>query len=246
MGSRGAALLEPYLDDPGNSGFFTTPPEVVLETARYALVHGFQVNVHAIGDRTNRMVLDQFEAALKEHPEVRDPRFRIEHAQILDEKDIPRFAKLGVIASMQGIHATSDRPWAASRIGMDRVTEGLYVWRKLFASGAMIVNGTDVPVEDADPIKNFYASVTRQDESGNPPGGFDPDQKMTRAEALRSYTLDAAFAAFEEKTNGSIAAGKRADLTVLSKDILAVPDAEILKAEVLYTIVDGRVRFQKP
>jgi predicted amidohydrolase YtcJ len=129
---------------------------------------------------------------------------------------------------------------------MDRVTEGLYVWRKLFASGAMIVNGTDVPVEDADPIKNFYASVTRQDESGNPPGGFDPDQKMTRAEALRSYTLDAAFAAFEEKTNGSIAAGKRADLTVLSKDILAVPDAEILKAEVLYTIVDGRVRFQKP
>jgi predicted amidohydrolase YtcJ len=246
MGSRGAALLEPYLDDPRNSGFFTTPPEVVLETARYALAHGFQVNVHAIGDRTNRMVLDQFEAAFRERPAAKDPRFRIEHAQMLDAQDIPRFAALRVIASMQGIHATSDRPWAASRIGMDRVREGLYVWRKLLASGATIVNGTDTPVEDVDPIRNFYASVTRQDENGNPPGGFDPDQKMTREEALRSYTVDAAFAAFQEKTSGSIELGKRADLTVLSRDILTVPDREILKAEVLYTIVDGRVRYQAP
>jgi hypothetical protein len=246
MGSRGAAMLEPYADDPGNSGFFTTPPEVVLETARYALTHGFQLNVHAIGDRTNRMVLDQFEQAFKEHPEAKDPRFRIEHAQFLDEQDIPRFAKLGVIASMQGIHATSDRPWAPSRIGMERVREGLYVWRKLLKSGAMIVNGTDVPVEDVDPIKSYYASVTRQDESGNPPGGFDPDQRMTREEALRSYTRDAAYAAFAETTRGSLESGKLADLTVLSKDILEAPDREILKAEVLYTIVDGQVRYRKP
>ena len=246
MGSRGAALLEPYADDPGNSGFFTTPPEVVLATARYALAHGFQVNVHAIGDRTNRMVLDQFEAAFKEHPEAKDPRFRIEHAQILDAQDIPRFAKLDVIASMQGIHATSDRPWAASRIGMDRVSEGLYVWQKLLKSGATIVNGTDAPVEDVDPIKNYYASVTRQDESGNPPGGFDPDQRMTREEALRSYTLAAAYGAFQEKTNGSIEPGKRADLTILTRDILTAPDREILKAEVLYTIVAGKVRYRRP
>jgi predicted amidohydrolase YtcJ len=204
MGSRGAALLEPYDDDPKNSGFFTTPPEIVLATARYGLEHGFQVNVHAIGDRTNRMVLDQFEKAFAEHPEVKDPRFRVEHAQILDEADIARFGKLGVIASMQGIHCTSDRPWAESRIGIDRVKEGLYVWRKLLDSGTTIVNGTDVPVEDMDPIKNYYASVTRRPESGEPKEGFDPDQRMTREEALVSYTLAAARGAFEENDRGSI------------------------------------------
>ncbi len=244
MGSRGAALLEPYEDDPKNSGFYTTPPETVLATARYALEYGFQVNVHAIGDRTNRMVLDTFEKAFKEYPRVKDPRFRIEHAQILDAKDIPRFAKLGVIASMQGIHCTSDRPWAASRIGMARVTEGLYVWRKLLASGATIVNGTDVPVEDVDAIKNYYASVTRRPAAGGE--AFDPDQKMTREEALRSYTLAAAYGAFEEKDRGSIEVGKLADLTVLSKDLLNVPDDELLKTEVLHTIVDGRILYSRP
>jgi len=243
MGSRGAALLEPYDDDPKNSGFFTTPPEIVLATARYGLEHGFQVNVHAIGDRTNRMVLDQFEKAFAEHPEVKDPRFRVEHAQILDEADIARFAKLGVIASMQGIHCTSDRPWAESRIGIDRVKEGLYVWRKLLDSGTTIVNGTDVPVEDMDPIKNYYASVTRRPESGEPKEGFDPDQRMTREEALVSYTLAAARGAFEENDRGSIEVGKLADLTVLSQDILSVPDDELLKTRVLHTIVDGRIRY---
>src|SRR5262245_21964600 len=243
MGSRGAAFLEPYDDDPKNSGFFTTPPEIVLATARYGLEHGFQVNVHAIGDRTNRMVLDQFEKAFAEHPEVKDPRFRIEHAQILDAADIPRFAKLGVIASMQGIHCTSDRPWAESRIGIDRVKEGLYVWRKLLDSGATIINGTDVPVEDIDPIKNYYASVTRKPESGGPPEGFDPEQRMTREEALVSYTSAAAFGAFAEKERGTIETGKLADLTVLSQDILSVPDDALLKTRVLYTIVDGRVRY---
>jgi predicted amidohydrolase YtcJ len=246
MGSRGAALLEPYDDDPKNSGFFTTPPETILAAARYALEYGFQVNVHAIGDRTNRMVLDQFEKAFAEHPEAKDPRFRIEHAQILDAKEIPRFAKLGVIASMQGIHCTSDRPWAASRIGMARVKEGLYVWRKLLASGATIINGTDVPVEDVDTIKNFYASVTRRPESGEPAEGFDPDQRMTRQEALNSYTLAAARGAFEERERGSIEPGKLADLTVLSQDILSVPDSELLKTQVLHTIVDGRIRYSKP
>ena len=243
LGSRGAALLEPYADDPGNSGFFTTPPAEVLAAARFCLDKGFQLAVHAIGDRGNRMVLDQMEAAFAGRPRDEDRRFRIEHAQILDEDDSPRFAKLGVLASMQGIHCTSDRPWAGARLGAARVAEGAYVWRKLYASGARILNGTDAPVEDLDPLKSFYASVTRQDESGQPPGGFDPDQKMTREEALRSYTLDAAYGSFTEKELGSIEVGKLADLTVLTKDILKVPDAEILQARVAYTIVDGRVRY---
>jgi predicted amidohydrolase YtcJ len=245
LGSRGAALLEPYADDPGNSGFLTTPPETLLEATRLALDRGFQVCTHAIGDRANRTMLDIYEKALKERPQIKDARLRIEHAQILDAQDIPRFAALGVIASMQGIHATSDRPWAPARIGMDRIREGAYVWQKLLKSGARIVNGSDVPVEEVSPIKGFYASVTRQDESGNPPGGFDPDQRMSREEALRSYTLDAAFGTFTESTNGSIVPGKRADLTVLSKDIMKVPEPEILKTEVLYTIVDGRIRYER-
>ncbi len=243
LGSRGAALLEPYADDPGNSGFFTTPRGALLDATRDAVARGFQVCTHAIGDRANRVVLDVYEQVMKEHPEVKDPRLRIEHAQVLDAADIPRFARLGVIASMQGIHATSDRPWAASRLGMERVVEGAYAWQKLLKSGARIVNGTDAPVEDVDPIKCFHASVTRQDESGQPPGGFDPDQRMTRAEALRSYTLDPAYGTFQEQALGAIAVGRRADLTVLSKDILTVTDAEILRTEVLYTIVDGKVRY---
>jgi predicted amidohydrolase YtcJ len=244
MGSRGALLLEPYDDDPGNSGLPVTPAETILEASRYGLAHGFQVNTHAIGDHANRLVLDAYEKAFAEHPEVKDPRFRIEHAQILDEHDIPRFGKLGVIASMQGIHCTSDRPWAPNRLGMPRVLEGLYVWQKLLQSGARIINGTDAPVEDVDPLKSFYASVTRQSEQG-PPGGFEPDQRMSRAEALRSYTLEAAYGSFEEKELGSLEAGKLADLTVLSKDILDVADAEVLKAQVLYTIVDGRIRHER-
>jgi predicted amidohydrolase YtcJ len=245
MGSRGAALLEPYDDDPGNSGFFTTPAETIAEAARYGLEHGFQVNTHAIGDKANRLVLDVYEKAFAQHRQVRDPRFRIEHAQILDERDIPRFAKLGVIASMQGIHCTSDRPWAPQRLGLARVVEGLYVWQKLLRSGARLINGTDAPVEDVDPVKSFYASVTRQSEAGDPPGGFEPDQRMTRMEALRSYTLDAAYGSFQEQALGSIEPGKLADLTVLSKDILAVPDREVLAAEVLFTIVDGKVRYER-
>ncbi len=245
MGSRGAALLEPYDDDPANSGLLVTPPEGILEAARWALPRGFQVATHAIGDRANRIVLDQYETAFREFPGVKDHRFRIEHAQLLDEAEISRFGRLHVIASMQGIHAPSDRPWAPARVGMARVTEGLYVWRKLWQAGAQIVNGTDAPVEDLSAIQNFYASVTRMDLAGQPPGGFDPDQRMTREEALRTYTKDAAFAQFEEKDKGTLEVGKRADLVVLSRDIMTVPESEIPGALVDLTIVDGRVRYER-
>jgi predicted amidohydrolase YtcJ len=243
LGSRGAALLEPYADDPGNSGLLVTPPAEILKAARFALAHGFQVGTHAIGDRANRVVLDAYEASFREKPAAKDPRFRIEHAQILDAADIPRFRRLGVLAAMQGIHCPSDRPWAPKRLGDARVAEGAYVWRKLLDAGARIPNGTDAPVEDVSPVQNFHATVTRQDASGRPPGGFDPDQKLTRAEALRTMTLDAAYGSFAEEEKGSIEVGKLADLVVLSQDILSVPDDALMKTEVLATIVDGRVRF---
>jgi predicted amidohydrolase YtcJ len=245
LGSRGAALLEPYADDPGNVGLLRTPPEVMLETARFALEHGFQAATHAIGDRANRIVLDTYEQALAGHPEVKDPRFRIEHAQILDAADIPRFGKLGVIASIQGIHCPSDRPWAGKRLGEARIAEGAYAWRKLLDAGARIINGTDAPVEDVSPIQNFHATVTRQDAQGRPPGGFDPDQKLSRPEALRTMTLDAAYGSFAEDVKGSIEPGKLADLVVLSQDILTVPDGDLMKTGILATIVDGRVLYDK-
>ena len=245
MGSRGAAMLEPYDDDPGNSGLLVTKPEAILEAARWALPRGFQVCTHAIGDRANRIVLDQYEAAFREFPGVKDHRFRIEHAQLLDEADISRFGKLHVIASMQGIHAPSDRPWAPARVGMARVSEGLYVWRKLWQAEARIINGTDAPVEDLSAIQNFHASVTRAGADGQPAGGFDPDQRMTREEALRTYTKDAAYGSFEEGVKGTIEVGKLADLVVLSRDVMKVPEDEILGAQVDVTIVDGRVRYER-
>lgn len=246
MGSRGAALLEPYDDDPANMGLVLTPPDTLREACRFALGNGFQVATHAIGDRANRMVLDVYEETLREFPRVKDARFRVEHAQILDERDIPRFARLGIIASMQTCHCPSDRPWAAARIGMARIKEGLYVWRKLLASGARIINGTDAPVEDLSAIQNFFAGMSRRDPAGQPPGGFDPEQRMTREEALRSSTIDAAYGSFEEGLKGSIEAGKRADLVVLSQDLLTVPEDDVLKTEVLATIVNGRVLFERP
>jgi predicted amidohydrolase YtcJ len=245
LGSRGAALIEPYSDDPGNLGLLRTTPEEMLETARYALAHGFQVATHAIGDRANRIVLDVYQKALAERPDVKDPRLRIEHAQLLDALDIPRFGQLGVLASMQGIHCPSDRPWAPKRLGEARIKEGAYVWRKLLDAGARILNGTDAPVEDVSPIQNFHASVTRAGADGQPAGGFDPDQKLTRAEALRTMTLDAAYGAFAERERGSIELGKLADLVVLSQDLLSVPDDALLKTEVLVTIVGGRVLHEK-
>lgn len=245
LGSRGAALLEPYSDDPGNSGYFTIAPESVYTAAKYALEHGWQICTHAIGDRANHMILDMYEKALKEYPYITDTRFRDEHTQNVDEADIPRFAKLGVIASMQGIHATSDLPWASDRLGQARVLEGAYVWQKLLKEGVKIINGTDAPVEAVSPIASYHASVTRKTPDGMPEGGFSPDQRMSREEALRSYTLDAAFGAFHEKDLGSIEIGKLGDFTVLSKDIMTVPEDQLLQTEILYTIVDGKVRYDK-
>ena len=247
LGSRSAWLMEPYTDDTTSYGLETLDPQDLYEISVEALRAGYQVCVHAIGDRANRETLDAYERAFAANPAAaKDARFRIEHAQTLDERDIPRFARLGVIASMQGIHCTSDRPWVATRLGEARIAEGAYAWRKLRDAGAVIVNGTDTPVEPVDPLKCFYASVTRQQPDGTPPGGFDPDQKMTREEALRSYTIDAAYGIFEENERGSLREGKLADLVVLSKDIMTIPAGEILSTDVLATMVNVRFVFRRP
>ncbi|MBI1872753.1 MAG: amidohydrolase [Acidobacteria bacterium] len=243
LGSRGAWLLEPYSDLPGSTGLNTTPVDEIQETARLAAQHDFQLCVHAIGDRANRETLNVFEATFKASPNRKDWRWRIEHAQHLNASDIPRFGQLGVIAAMQGIHCTSDAPFVTARLGEKRAAEGAYVWRKLLDSKATIINGTDAPVEDVDPIPSFYASVTRKLKDGSL---FYPDQAMTRMEALRSYTLSAAYGAFEESIKGSLVPGKLADITVLSRDILTVPDDDILKAKVVHTIVGGKVMYTRP
>jgi hypothetical protein len=245
LGSRGAALFDPYDDAPGYSGLLILSEDQVFTIADQALRHGFQVCTHAIGDRANRLVLDAYARAFAAHPQVKDPRFRIEHAQILDDADIPRFAKLGVIASMQATHCTSDMPWVPDRIGPARTLEGAYVWRKLLDSGARICNGSDAPVEHIDPLRGFYAAVTRQDLQGKPPGGWQPDQRMTRQEALRSFTSEGAYAGFEEQHKGRLAPGLLADLIVLSHDILTQPEPRILDARVDLTIVGGKVRYDR-
>jgi predicted amidohydrolase YtcJ len=243
LGSRGAWLLEPYTDRPDFSGMATLSMDTVLKTSREALKHGFQVCSHAIGDRANREILDRYETAFKEHPEVKDHRFRIEHAQHIDPKDLPRFAGLGVIPAMQAIHMSSDRPWAIDRLGEKRIKEGAYRWQSLLKSGAKIVNGTDAPVEPINPIPCFYASVTRKTLKGEPEGGYEPEEKMTREQALRSYTIDAAYGAFEENIKGSITPGKLADFTIFTQDIMTISEADILKTEVAMTIVGGKVMF---
>jgi predicted amidohydrolase YtcJ len=236
LGSRGAWLLEPYTDLPGRSGLNTVPVADVEATATWARANGFQLCVHAIGDRANRETLDLFERVGGAR------RWRIEHAQHLNAADIPRFAKLGVIAAMQGIHCTSDAPYVIARLGQVRAEEGAYVWRKLLDSGAVVGNGTDAPVEDIDPIASFYATVTRKLKDGSV---FFPAQRLTRLEALRSYTTANAYAAFEEKSKGALRTGMLADIAVLSKDILAVPDEEISTTEVLYTITGGKITFRR-
>jgi predicted amidohydrolase YtcJ len=242
LGSHGAWLLEPYNSLPTSVGLNTDPIDTMKETARIAIENDFQLCTHAIGDRGNRETLNIYETAFMAHPEKKDLRWRIEHAQHLNPDDIPRFGQLGVIASMQGIHCTSDGPWVIKRLGEKRAEEGAYVWQKLMKTGAIIANGTDVPVEAIDPIPNFYALVTRKMNNGE---AFFPDQKMTREQALRSYTFNCAYAAFEEDIKGSLTPGKVADITVLSKDILTVPDDEILNTEVLYTIVGGKVMYER-
>jgi hypothetical protein len=246
LGSRGAALLEPYSDEPATSGLLTTPPEELYAQTIAAARAGFQVGIHAIGDRANRQVMDLFERVQREMPGSRGLRMRIEHAQILDAAEIPRFAKLGVIAAMQPTHATSDMPWAESRIGPARVAEGAYVWRALLDSGAMIASGSDFPVEDANPMLGFYAAITRQDSAGNPSVGWMPRQRMTREEALASFTRHAAFASHAERFTGSIEAGKLADLLVLSKDIMQIAAREILTTTVRMTVSGGEIVYQAP
>jgi predicted amidohydrolase YtcJ len=242
LGSRGAWLLEEYTDRPGHFGHETLPMTVVEDIAAKGMTYGFQVCSHAIGDRANREILDHYESAIVANPGV-DHRYRIEHAQHLHPDDIPRFGELNVIPAMQAIHMASDRPWAIDRLGERRIVEGAYVWQKLLQSGARIVNGTDVPVEPIDPIASFYASVTRQTLEGTPEGGYEADQKMTREEALRSYTLDAAYGAFMEDLTGSIEPGKLADFTIFDKNIMTVPDSEILETKVSMTVVDGVIVY---
>jgi predicted amidohydrolase YtcJ len=247
LGSRGAWLLEPYTDRPDFSGAATISLDTILATSRAALKSGFQVCSHAIGDKMNQEVLNRYELAINENPgRAKDHRFRIEHAQHLNPNDIPRFGKLGVIPAMQAIHMSSDRPWAIDRLGEKRIVEGAYMWQSLLTSGAKIVNGTDAPVEPVNPIPSFFASVARQTLKGEPAGGYEPAEKMTREQALRSYTLDAAYGAFQEKQLGSIEPGKFADFTILTQDIMEVAEDQILKTEVAMTIVGGKVVYEKP
>jgi len=245
LGSRGAALLEDYADDPGNRGLYIESEDRLFRVSYQALDYGFQVCTHAIGDGANRRVLDAYERAFKSRRVGIDRRFRIEHAQILDEADIPRFEKLGVIPSMQAQHCTSDMPWVPQRIGDLRAAEGAYVWQKLLALGLPIPNGSDAPVESVDPLLGIYAAVTRQDREGNPPGGWYPDQCMTRTQAIESFTIHGAYASFEEEIKGRLKPGMLADLVVFSKDITTIPAKEILEARVLATIVGGQVVYDR-
>ncbi len=242
LGTHSAWFLQPYADDPSSTGLNVTAPAAIKAMAEVALKHHFQVSVHAIGDRANHEVLDVFQQIFTAHPEARDLRWRIEHAQHLEASDIPRFGAMHVIASMQSIHACSDGPYVATRLGQARAAEGAYAWRKLLDSGAIIANGTDAPVEDVDPIPNFACAVTRRLNTGET---FFPNETMTRDEALRSYTIDAAYALFQDDRLGSIAPGKLADLVVLSKDIMTISVDQIPTARVDDTIVGGKVVYTR-
>lgn len=238
LGSYGAWLLAPYSDKPGHLGQNTTPVEDIRRLAAECRKHGLQLCVHAIGDRANREVLDIYAAAANAPAQTNDLRWRIEHAQHIDPQDIPRFGQSGVIASVQAIHCTSDAPFVVKRLGEERARSGAYPWRSLLDSGARLANGTDVPVEDADPFANIYASVTRK--RADNALEFYPEQKMTREEALLAYTIWNAYAAFEENEKGSLKPGKRADIVVLSEDLLRCAPEKILTAQVLRTIVGGK------
>ena len=243
LGTHGAWLLQPYEDDPETTGYNTTPLDEIIEAGELALEHDLQLAVHAIGDRGNRETLDIFEQLFEDHDVIdQDLRWRIEHAQHLHPDDIPRFAELDVVASMQAIHATSDGPWVYRRLGDQRAEQGAYVWRTLLDQGTVIVNGTDAPVEPVDPLGSFHASVTREMDDGEI---FFENQTMTREEALRSYTLDAAYAIFEEDSRGSLSEGKLADITILDRDIMSIPENEITDTEVKYTIVGGEIIYER-
>ena len=242
MGSRGAALLEPYSDDPNNSGLLKSTQEHIREVAERGLKAGFQINSHAIGDRGNRVVLDAYEQALRTVPSV-DHRFRVEHAQILHYDDIPRFAQLGVIPSMQASHQTSDMYWIGKRLGPTRLY-GAYAWQSLLQTGVVIPNGSDFPVEQVNPLISFHASIARQDARDWPAGGWFPEQKMSREDALRSMTIWPAYSGFQESSMGSITAGKLADFVILDTDIMRVPAEMVMKTRVVSTWVGGKAVFE--
>jgi hypothetical protein len=241
LGSHGAWLLEPYSDLPSSTGLNIVTADELRGAAELAAEHGLQLCSHAIGDRANRVTLDVYQEVIDSRPDGRQLRWRVEHAQHLHPDDIPRFAELGVIAAMQPIHCTSDGPWVVPRLGEKRAREGAYMWRSLLDSGAVISGGTDCPVEPVDPIADYHAAVTRQLDDGS---AFFPEQCMTRDEALRARTLDAAYAAFEDDIKGSLEVGKLADVTVLSQDILGIEADRIPDTHVLYTIVGGTVRYR--
>ena len=243
LGSYGAWLYEPYLERPGYTGQNTTPVEEIEAIAELCMNKGMQMAVHAIGDKANGTVLDIYEEKFKANPDKKDLRWRIEHAQHIAPRDIPRFKDLNVIASMQAIHCTSDAPFVEKRIGFKRAEEGAYVWRSLIDHGVVLANGTDAPVERIDPIANFYASVTRR----RPDTGesFFPEQSMTREEALKSYTWNNAYAAFEEDIKGSLETGKLADLVLLDQNLLTCPEDSILVTKVMMTIVGGEVKYKR-
>ena len=238
LGSRGALMLKPYSDRPDSVGVVRVPEDRLYAQVKRARQAGFQVSTHAIGDGGNRMVLDVYEKVLKEMPDA-DHRWRIEHAQVVTLEDIPRFAKLGVIPSMQTVHATSDKNMAENRVGPERI-KGAYAWRKFLNTGVIIPNGTDAPVELVNPFHGLFAAVSRQSRDGKPAGGWYPEEKMTRAEALKSYTLWAAQAAFEEKIKGSIEEGKLADFVVIDRDYMTCGESEIKDIRALQTVIGGK------
>ena len=247
LGSRGAALLEPYSDAADTSGFLTAKEEELTPMLAQALRRGIQVETHAIGDRANRVILDLYEKALAAVPtggrKIPEPRWRVEHAQIVNPADIPRFAKLGVIPSMQPSHAIGDLHFAPSRLGIKRL-EGAYAWQSFIKTGSIIAGGSDAPVERGEPMIEFYAAVARRDQKGFTGEGWHPEQAVSRETALKMFTLWPAYAAFEEKLKGSIETGKLADLTVLSADIMKISEPDILKTRCLMTVIGGEVVFE--
>jgi predicted amidohydrolase YtcJ len=243
LGTHGGWLLEPYSDLPRSAGFIVTPVEEIRRSAELAIQHDYQMAIQGIGDRAARTLFDLYEAAFRARPGKTDRRWRIEHAQVIHPDDMPRWKALGVIAGIQGIFPCSDGPWVAERLGQKRVEERGYQFRTMVESGAVVMNGTDPPVEEIDPIASFACAVTRKLPDGSV---FLPEQRLTRLQALEAYTSGNAYAAFEEGNKGSLAVGKLADITILSKDLLTVPEAEIRSTRVMYTIVGGEVRYRAP
>jgi predicted amidohydrolase YtcJ len=248
LGSRGAALLKPYSDAPETSGLLRQKPEDLRPMFEEALRRGIQVETHAIGDRANRLILDLYEQAFKAVPsderKIREPRWRIEHSQIVDPDDISRFAKLGVIPSMQPSHAISDLFFVPARLGMDRLA-GAYAWRSFIKSGCIIAGGSDAPVERGEPMIEFYAAVARKSMNGESGEGWHPEQAVSREDALKMFTIWPAYAAFQEKDKGSIEVGKLADFTVLSQDIMKIPQTEILETRNKMTVIGGEIIYSR-